>query len=208
MTLHDFFYALANWPTSVFFFPFGLFLLIMLIDLVFNVVDSVTADMELFDLDNIPGSGLLLPPVLSKVPLMVALCTSFFVATVLSFYMSHHTQEWLTGYSLDIANVLSIPVIAYLALIIAAWMLKPLSPLFDKAKAFASVEFVGMTARVHSSKVTALMGEVMVMQNGNEYLLDAVIEKEQDLAYGDEVVIVSREKELNRYVVMKNNTNL
>ncbi|NUW67099.1 DUF1449 domain-containing protein [Vibrio coralliilyticus] len=203
MTLNDFLSELMAFPTSVFFVPFLLFLVVMLIDLVFNVIESATAELDLLDLDNLPGSGLLLPPVLSKVPLMVALCSSFFVATVLSFYTSQWTQSWWKDGLLMAANLISVPFTAYVALVIAAWFLKPLSPLFDKKKAFAQVEYVGLAARVHSSKVTSEVGEVMVVQNGNEYLLDAVTEQNIDIEYGDEVVIVAREAESRRYVIAK-----
>ncbi|NOH64644.1 DUF1449 domain-containing protein [Vibrio sp. RE88] len=203
MTLNDFLSELMAFPTSIFFVPFLLFLVVMLIDLVFNVVESATAELDLFDFDNLPGSGLLLPPVLSKVPLMVALCSSFFVATVLSFYTSQWTQSWWNDGLLIAANLISVPFTAYFALMIAAWLLNPLSPLFDKKKAFAQVEYVGLAARVHSSKVTSEIGEVMVVQNGNEYLLDAVTEQDIDIEYGDEVIIVAREAESRRYVIAK-----
>lgn len=203
MSLSNFFAELMAFPTNVFFIPFVFIFVVMLIDLVFNVVESLTAELDLFELDNIPGSGLILPPVLSKVPLMVALCASFFVATVLSFYTSQLTLAWLTGLLTIIVDVVSIPAIAYCALVIAAWLLKPLSPLFDKKKAFAQVEFVGLTARVHSSKVTTQVGEVMVAQNGNEYLLDVICEQNVNIEYGDEVVIVAREAESRRYLIAK-----
>ncbi|MEX0335975.1 DUF1449 domain-containing protein [Vibrio tubiashii] len=203
MNLSNFLSHLLAFPTNIFFIPFIFVLVVMLIDLVFNVVESLTAELDLFELDSIPGSGLILPPVLSKVPLMVALCASFFVATVLSFYASQFTLDWLSEPLIVVVDVLSVPVIAYFSLVIAAWLLKPLSPLFDKKKAFAQVEFVGLTARVHSSKVTTQVGEVMVAQNGNEYLLDAICEQNVNIKYGDEVVIVAREAESRRYLIAK-----
>ncbi|NRB67445.1 MAG: DUF1449 domain-containing protein [Vibrio sp.] len=203
MTLNDFLSELMAFPTSLFFVPFLVLLVVMLIDLAFNVVEGATAEIDLFDFDSLPGSGLILPPVLSKVPLMVALCCSFFVATVVSFYASQWAQNWWKDGLLFAANLVSIPITAYLALVIAAWLLKPLSPLFDKKNAFAQVEYVGLSARVHSSKVTSEVGEVMVVQNGNEYLLDAVTEQEIDIEYGDEVVIVAKEAKSRRYVIAK-----
>jgi|GEM_PF-1148637 len=202
MNLSEFFSVLTAFPTNVFFVPLVFISLVMLVDLVFNVVEStVLSEFDLFDIDNIPGAGLLLPPLLSKVPLMVALSTSFFIATVMSFYVSHYSQNWLSGLLLEGLNVLSLPIIAYFSLVIAAWLLKPLSPLFDKKKAFAHVEFVGLKARVHSSLVTTDMGEIMVMQNGNEYLLDAICNQGVEFKYGDEVVIVAKTTEPRRYLI-------
>ncbi|MGD8111879.1 DUF1449 domain-containing protein [Vibrio sp. TRT 17S01] len=204
MILSEFFSELTAFPTSVFFIPFLFIFLVMLVDLVFNFVESIVpVEFDLFDIDNIPGAGLLLPPFLSKVPLMVALSSSFFIATVLSFYASHFSQRWLSGGFLMMINILSLPVVAYFSLVVAAWFLKPLSPLFDKKKAFARVEFIGLKARVHSSQVTANMGEIMVVQNGNEYLLDAVCTQDAEIKYGDEVVIVAKTTEPRRYLIAK-----
>lgn len=203
MVLNEFVSYMISFPTNFFFFPFMMFLLLMLVDLIFNVVENATADMDFFDLDNIPGTGLLLPPILSKVPVMVAMCTSFFIATVLSFYSDYHVNSWLGSELAFVADIISIPIVSYVALVISAWVLKPLEPFFDKSKTFAQVNFIGLKARVYSSKVTSDMGEVMVIQSGNEYLLDAVCEQNKNIKYGDEVVIVSRDSQSRRYVIVK-----
>lgn len=203
MAVGEFLGMLMTFPTSVFFIPFVVFFLIMLIDLVFNVVEGFTADFDLFDLDNLPGSGLLLPQVLSKVPLMVALCVSFFVATVISFYASDIAQGFISGSILLVANVISIPVVAYISLAISAWLLKPLAPLFDRKKTFAKVEFIGLKGRVHSNVVNREKGEVVVLHEGNEFLLDAMLQDDSSIQYGDEVIIVYKDDASDRYVVAK-----
>lgn len=203
MALGEFFEALMAFPTNVFFFPFILFLLILLLDLIFNVVEGLTADLDILEFDDIPGSGLLLPPVLSKVPLMMALSVSFFCATVISFYLTEFLQSWVQGTVLFILNVVSIPIVAYIALAVSAWVLKPLTPLFDKKKAFAEMDFIGLKGRVHSSVVTPERGEVMVLHKGSEFLLDAINQDDTPIKYGDEIIIVYKDKAANRYVVAK-----
>ncbi|CZF86226.1 DUF1449 family protein [Grimontia marina] len=203
MAVGEFVGMLMTFPTSVFFIPFVVFFLIMLVDLVFNVVESFTADIDLFDLDNLPSSGLLLPQVLSKVPLMVALCVSFFVATVISYYASDIAQGFISGSILLVANVISIPVVAYISLAISAWLLKPLAPLFDRKKTFAKVEFIGLKGRVHSNVVNREKGEVVVLHEGNEFLLDAMLQDDSSIQYGDEVIIVYKDDASDRYVVAK-----
>ncbi|KKD59302.1 hypothetical protein RN22_16710 [Grimontia sp. AD028] len=203
MAVGEFLGMLMTFPTSVFFVPFVVFFLIMLVDLVFNVVEGFTADIDLFDLDNLPGSGLLLPQVLSKVPLMVALCVSFFVATVLSFYASDIAQGFISGPILLVANIISIPIVAYISLAISAWLLKPLAPLFDRKKTFAKVEFIGLKGRVHSNVVNREKGEVVVLHEGNEFLLDAMLQDDSSIQYGDEVIIVYKDDASDRYVVAK-----
>ncbi len=204
MTLGDFLSLLLAFPTNVFFIPFCFFLLIMLIDLFFNVFESLSADLDFLDLDDLPGSGLLLPQVLSKVPLTVALCLSFFVATVLTFYTSEFLADAELTEHLFWLQVGLIPIQAYAALAISAWVLKPLAPLFDKKKAFAAINFVGMKGRVHSSVVNDQIGEIIVVHKGSESLLDAmVLNAEDDIQYGDEVFIVEQDPSSRRYVVKK-----
>ncbi|RXJ73027.1 DUF1449 domain-containing protein [Veronia nyctiphanis] len=203
MALGDFFTALLSFPISIFFVPFTVLALLMIIDQLFNVVDGLTSDLDLFDFDQIPGTGLLLPPILSKVPLTVALCVSFFLATVLSFYLSQFTGSALSGSLKLVLDIAMIPVIAYVSLALAAWLLKPLAPLFDKQKAFANVDFIGLRARVHSSKVCDEAGEVVVLHEGNEFLLDAARQGDTQLEYGDEVIIVSKDSTTSRYWVAK-----
>ncbi len=215
MELHEFVSQLLVFPTNIFAIPLGLFFLIMLIDLLFNVVETLTADIDLFDLDNIPGQGILLPPVLSKVPLTIALFVSFFAATVLSFYFQQFMQDvealLFEHVSLSIfvdfgivCDVISIPIIAYLALIIAAWVLKPITPLFSNRR-FAEVDFIGLKGRVHSNNITNDYGEVVILHDGNEFLIDAKMESNLSAQYGDEVIIVAKDNASNRYVVALSN---
>ncbi|MCG2836099.1 DUF1449 domain-containing protein [Photobacterium sp. WH77] len=205
MTIQEMISILLSFPTNVFFVPFVIFLVIMLVDLVFNIVESVAPDVDLFDAENIPGAGLILPPILSKVPLMVALCVSFFVGTIVSFYLVQALNAVSEASWMMVVEVVSIPFTAYLALFIAAWLLKPLAPLFDKKRSFAKVDFIGLKGRVHSSLVNQNRGEVVVQHNGSEFLLDVrVIEPEISMEYGDEVIIVSQDKTTNHYIVAKN----
>ncbi|WP_120510482.1 DUF1449 domain-containing protein [Photobacterium salinisoli] len=205
MTIQEMLSILLSFPTNVFFVPFVIFLLVMLVDLVFNIVESVAPDVDLFDAENIPGAGLILPPILSKVPLMVALCVSFFVGTIVSFYLAQALSVVSDAGWMMVVEVVSMPLTAYLALFIAAWMLKPLAPLFDKKKSFARVDFIGLKGRVHSSLVNQNRGEVVVQHNGSEFLLDVrVIEPEMSMEYGDEVIIVSQNKTTKHYIVAKN----
>jgi hypothetical protein len=70
---------------------------------------------------------------------------------------------------------------------IAAILLKPLASFFNKNNAFASIDYVGLRAKVHSSQVS--------QEAGNEVLLDVMSHSTQEIRYGDEVVIVSKDNE-------------
>ncbi len=206
MTLDSFLSALLAFPTSLFFIPLALFLLILLLDLVFNIVESVTADIDFdFDLDDLPGDGLLLPPVLAKIPLMVALTVTFFIATVISFYSQQLLINVIPdGFLSLLCDIILIPCILYAALFIASWLLAPLAPVFDKEKHYAEVNFIGLKATVHSNSVDSDWGEVKINHQGHEFLLDAVSEHGTSIQYGDEVIIVAQDSASKRYVVAKN----
>lgn len=205
MTLDGFFSALLAFPTSLFFIPLVLFVFILILDMVFSFVESLTPDLDFFDLDNLPGGGLLLPPILTKIPLMVVLTVTFFIATLLSFY----SQQLLTHIILDsfptlLCDIILIPAILYAALFITSWLLVPLAPLFDKKKHYAKVDFIGLKAVVHSNSVNSSWGEVKVNHQGHEFLLDAMSEQDMSIKYGDEVIIVAQDSVSKRYVIARN----
>lgn len=203
MTFDSFFSALFAFPTNVFSIPLLVAILLLIVDLVFNVVESLTADIDI-DIDNLSGDGLFLPPVLLKVPIMVALTISFFVATVLSFYSSQALNEFVSSTYVTMIELVLIPVIAYAALFISAWLLAPIAPIFDKEKAFARVDFIGLRATVHSSKIDTSWGEVVVHHQSKEFLLNAKLENGslESILHGEEVIIVGKESESNQYIVV------
>ncbi len=194
---------LCSFPNNVFFIPFILFFVLMLVDLVFDIFEAVIGDIDLFDFDDVADGGLLIPPVLSKVPLAVVLCVSFFFATIIEFYLVTHLTSLLPESLELLAHILSIPLVAFSALHVSAFMLKPLSPLFNKENSFAKINYIGLKARVHSSRVDESQGEVVIIHQGNEVLLSVFAERSQSIQYGDSVVVISKDNKLQRYLVAK-----
>ncbi|WP_087018133.1 DUF1449 domain-containing protein [Thaumasiovibrio subtropicus] len=203
MDTASFLSVLTSFPTNIFFVPFVILFFVMAIDMVFDFADAAFGELDFFDFDAETGGSLLIPPVLSHVPLAVALCVTFFVGTVMSYYVDTLALVHLEGVVATAAKIATVPVSAIASLHVASWLLKPLQPLFDKEKTFATVNYIGMRARVHSSTVTQERGEVVVTHQGNEYLLDVVAETSAPMAYGDEVVILSKVEDSKNYVVTK-----
>ena len=75
--------------------------------------------------------------------------------------------------------------------------------MFNAKNAFAKISYEGMRASVRSNQISAEHGEVVIRQDGNEIQLDAYIEGEGDIHYGDEVVIISKHPSLEKYLVAK-----
>ncbi|AUI86948.1 DUF1449 domain-containing protein [Vibrio azureus] len=204
MSLSDFLSILISFPTNVFFIPFVVFFIIMLIDMLFDIFDGVLGELDVVDLDNMNGGVFILPPILTKVPLPIALCVSFFWATIFEYYLDTYLLSNFTSTIALVSGVVSLPIIAYLALLVSAFLLKPLAPFFNKENSFATIDYVGLRGKVLSSTVNAdTGGEVTVIHNGNEVLLDVFSEGEQEIHYGDEVVIVSQINDSQHYLVAK-----
>lgn len=198
-----FFDALMSYPVIVFSMPFCLFFALMLIDLLFDLSDGSLGDADGVDLDAGWSAKLFLPPIVSLVPLPVALTVSSFVATVLTYYLQQYLFSLLGGMAFYAITVPALLLIYYLSLHISALFLKPLGPVFSAKNAFAKINYEGMRAVVRSGQVSSRHGEVVIRQGGNEIQLDAYVEGETDIHYGDEVVIVSKHPELDKYLVAK-----
>ncbi len=196
--------ALFSFPTNVFFIPFIIFFIIMLIDMMFDVFEGLLGELDIFDLDNMTGGSLILPPILTKVPLPIALCVSLFLATIMEYYLSTLLFSSLSETFSLIVGIISLPVSAYIALYVASILLKPLAPFLNADNSFANIDYIGLRATVHSSQICHDQGgEVIIQHNGNEVLLDVMTNGTQEIRYGDEVVIVSKNNVLKRYFVAK-----
>lgn len=195
-----------SFPLAITAVPFCFLFLLMLLSVFTGLVDDLpflNFDTDV-DLDgDIASTGSWLPIGITKVPLAVSLTTVTFVATVLMYYIDYFALNALEG-TLSIAVSLVAVVLSLLvSLYIAAFLLKPLSPLFDQKKSFAVVDYVGMNAVVRSNKVSETFGEAVVTQGSLENQLDIYSESEETISYGDEVLIVSHNPVLKRYLVIK-----
>ncbi|MBD1555366.1 DUF1449 domain-containing protein [Vibrio sp. S9_S30] len=204
MAFELFLSVLLSFPTNVFFIPFIIFFVIMLIDLIFDIFEGLLGELDIVDLDNMTNGSPILPPILTQVPLPIALCASLFVATATEYYLDTFLFSSLSDMLSIVVGAISLPIVAYIALYIASILLKPLSPFFNKEHALAKIDYIGLRAKVHSSQVSQEVGgEVMILHNGTEVVLNAVASGSQNIQYGDEVVIVSKDNESQRYFVAK-----
>lgn len=201
----DFFLGFFSFPLAVTAIPFLFLFCLMLISVLTGFVDDIPflnteADIEL---DAEVSGGTWLPVGITKIPLIVSLTTISLVATVLIYYI-----DILFLNSLD--NLLylgtaagSILAALFTSLYIAAFLLKPLQPLFDHEKSFAAINYVGMNAVVRSNAVNQTFGEAVVTKGSLENQLDVYSESDGLISYGDEVLIVSLNTENQRYLVIK-----
>ena len=206
----EFIQQFFTFPLAITAVPFCFLTLLMLISVFTGFLDDLSffnfdADLDA-DIDadgDIATTGTWLPIGITRIPLTVSLTTITFVATVIIFYTDYYLLGMLTGALEIAASVIAIIVALFISLYIAAFLLKPLSPLFDQRKSFAVIDYVGMSAVVRSNKVSAAFGEAVVTQGSLENQLDIYSETSDTISYGDEVLIVSHNPELKRYLVIK-----
>ncbi|KLV08935.1 hypothetical protein ABT56_01650 [Photobacterium aquae] len=201
--LIDFFAVLTGFPVIVFFAPFCIFSLLMIIDLMFDLSDGSLGDTDAVDVDAGWATRLFLPPIVSQVPIFIALTITTFFATIIAYYLEIYLFGILPESFSYLVTIPSLFVVFYSALYIAALTLKPLAVVFDTNKAFVTINYEGMRATVRSSKVSSEKGEVVLYQGASEIQLDVYSCGDEDINYGDEVIIVAKHPDENKFLVAK-----
>ncbi|KLV02304.1 DUF1449 domain-containing protein [Photobacterium aphoticum] len=194
-----FFSALLSYPVAVFFIPFCIFAILMVVDLLLNISEA-GADG---DIDGSWATTLFLPPVIAQIPLPITLCISTFVATIITYYLDRVLLSHFDGLILTVITGVALLIILYVALFVSAQLLRPLAPLLCKENSFAVVTFEGKRAFVRSASVTHEHGEAIITDAGNELQIDIYNNINEDIHYGDEVLILSKNEDTGRYLVSK-----
>lgn len=212
--------GLMQFPTAVFFLGYCLFIGLMLISLLtgfmgdWHLPFDIDANIEIVEVDagidvasDSPSSltilDLFFPQRLGKVPLLVALSIVFFIALIISLCY----QDFLTQLPVLVFWPLSIVLLfgtLFISLHIASWGLKPFSKLLDNEKVFAVINYEGLVGIVKTAKVTEDSGEIVITEGGRENYINVFsFDETEPLQYGDRALVVSYDKEKERYLVIK-----
>ena len=208
MVLSD---LISIFPTLFFFWAYCVLLILMLVSLVTGFLGNLELPFE-FDIDveteasSLSILDIFFPQRLAQLPLLVSLSIVFFIATVIS-YLIQDFLIMLPGIFYWIAAVIALFVIFFISLHLASWALKPFSSFLDQKKAFATVNYIGMTGAIKTTKVTANFGEISIKDHsGREDYLNVYCDENlssSPLTYGDLALIVSFNETKKRFLVIK-----
>lgn len=201
----DVWQTLFAFPVVITAIPFLLFLVLLLFAVFTGLIDEGIPGLDI-DLDaELPN--LLLPIGITRIPLVISLPLVFFLATAELLLFSHFMMPLVPSLVPTwLFYALSCPAIVlscYLSLYIAAWILRPLAPLFDQSGTYAKTDYIGMRGRVRTSRVGVDFGEIVVTRNSAENQLDVYCDDTEILVYGDEVHILSFNVTTKRYFITK-----
>lgn len=201
------------YPTLFFFWAYCVFLFLMILSLITGFLGDIDLPFEMdadIDSSSLSILDLFFPQRLGQLPLLVCLSIVFFIATVISFLIQDlllllsSSLYWMIG-------TIALFLILFVSLHITNILLKPFDRFLSQKQAFATVNYIGMTGTIKTTRVDQNFGEIAVSDHsGREDYLNIYCDTNQDpdtLRYGDLALIVSYNKESKRYLVTKAESN-
>jgi len=148
-------------------------------------------------------AGLLMKIGLNGVPLTVVLSLLILLGWLISYFASYLLMAIVPGNLLWFLVGTAILIGAWmLAIPITAILIKPLRPLFSKAKGTTRASVLGQVAVVRTSRVDEGFGEVDFNDGGAGLVLKARADTPNDFKRGDRVVLLEYLETDNAYRVI------
>jgi len=213
--MDPFYQNISSFPTIVFSFLLVLSTLYWLVAVLgFVDVDILDFDIDTSggDLDVNPDSGLTNPDVLAGlllkhglqgVPVTVIVSFIALFGWLISYYLVH----FLFGFVPDgilrfLAGLPVLFVALYVSVMITSVVLKPIRPLFRKAKQQTVKHVLGQTAIVRTSRVDREFGEATLEDGGAGLVLKIRATGDEKFVKGDRVVLLENMDERNVFRVV------
>jgi hypothetical protein len=203
-------------------YPSGLFLVFLCLFVIYWIFSVIGGLDQSFGMDfdgdiDIETSGvfssLMVSYGLSKVPLSIGLTITSFIGFVISSLLQLNVLGMFFNYSAEFnpydlvyigASTIVVVVSLFASLWLAGKFVKPLIPLFDDSEKNMDIDYIGLEAKVRSSKVSDTFGEILLVDGFNEHIL-TVCSSEEGIVKNDQVVIISYDEKIKRYLVQKIN---
>lgn len=165
-------------------------------------VDTPDVDIDGADLSGL--AGLLAKFGLAGIPITIILSFFSFIGWFISYFSVHWFLRFidtdLIRYLLGVAVLIAI---AFVALLITAFILKPFRPILAKTNVEKSAKnLIGKVAKVRSDGVTEQRGEALMEDGGAGLILQIRAAEDTGLKRGDRVVIISYSAATHSYDVV------
>ena len=211
--MDPFYQNIASFPTVVFTFFLGICVLFWLVAVLGFV------EIDLFDFDIPDGgvhhdvglelsdanvlAGLALRFGLHGVPVTIILSLMSLIGWLVSYYTVHFVFFLLPGDILRYVVGLGVVIAAtFIAAMITSVLIKPLRPIFQKARREAVKHVLGQTAVVRTSRVDSSFGEAVLDDGGAGLILKVRASGDTAFKKGDRVVLFEHLKAENIYRVV------
>ncbi|MFL0797701.1 MAG: DUF1449 family protein [Cellvibrionaceae bacterium] len=216
--MNPFYQNISSFPTAFFTFFLAITVLYWLVAVLgFVEIDALDFDIPDADgaLDVNPDSGLSNANVLAGlmlrfglqgVPVTVIISFVSLFGWFICYYIVHFFFGFIPGNLLKfIAGIPVLVGVLYIAVMITAFLIKPLRPLFQKAQQQTIKHILGQTAIVKTSKVDNNFGEAILEDGGAGLILKVRSTDQETFSKGDRVVLFERLEAENAYRVISEN---
>jgi hypothetical protein len=212
MSIDQFLQIFTTIPTAFFSVFFCVFFLYWTIGALLGFDQNLGMEIDGFNPSEIGLSKIIISFGLSKVPLSVGLSIASLTGTILSFIFQYLVMTLFFDYNdkfnpydpIYFALSLCIfSVLLFFSLWLTGYFIKPLIPFFDDSDQRLLFSYIGREATVSSLKVSDKFGEVILKDDsGLEHRIIVYSKEESNtIKKGDLVLIISHDKEQNRYLV-------
>ena len=211
-SMDPFYQNIASFPTVVFTFFLGvcvLFWLVAVLGMIdIDILDFGHPDVGHHDLGDLTTdanalAGLLLRFGLHGVPVTIILSLMSLFGWLISYYTVHYFFILVPGDILRYGVGLGVVIGAtYISALITGVLIKPLRPLFKKARQQAEKHVLGQTAVVRTSRVDSDFGEAVLDDGGAGLILTVRATGDTTFKKGDRVVLFEHLKAKNIYRVV------
>ncbi len=213
--MDPFYQNISSFPTAIFTFLLAVVTLYWLVA-VLGLVDIDILDFDVPDADGSLGAntdtnistpdalaGLMLKIGLYGVPITIIISFISLFGWLICYYMVYALAGILPDGLLRYLIGTPIFLVAlFLSMMITAFIVKPLRPLFKKAQQHTDKLVLGQTVVVRTTKVNNSFGEAILDDGGAGLILKVRSTGEQVFARGDRVVLLEYMKDKNTYRVI------
>ncbi|MBD2795752.1 ubiquinone biosynthesis protein UbiH [Xenorhabdus sp. 18] len=165
-------------------------------------IDILNMDVDGFDAPSL--AGWLTKLGLTGIPVTVIMTLITLIGWPLSYFSMHLMLRFIeTDLLRYLLGTITFFAVSFIALLLAAMLLRPLQPKLAKLNRSNSVDnLIGKVAEIRSPIVTEQRGEALMDNLGASLILQVRAPESDGITRGDRVVLISYDAETHSYTVV------